>query len=418
MAVTTQLIERSGELKQALVQFGTGERYRTDLDEWLARHAPRGEAGLVNTVDAFLLQHPVRYGRTVVDEFIEEHPELSRADRELLLSWRDVVEGVFLVKQHEGDALQLFNLVDELTYRAHSNMGPAALAVAEEGYYLAGRLVPIAGEWLVSGVLRVYPPSERDTAGYIAAELASKSPRLVFRNPQKLALAWKLQREDREEFLRFFGSDLVVVPGRELPERMQAFLHFKVHEVRQENGLTRAEQAQQENRPLPPLTGYQFDSDLLEAETVGLIYDEAEGLNYCPDFGLVEEAFANPELAEESEHREVVEAYIRSPDISPLPIRRLAERYPKNVNQVFVKIFPVRRSFNWKQYGESFLQRYKFGRYSEPPLPDFVPLSDELSQALTTGRAAQALRNRRVGRNDPCPCGSGAKYKRCCGRRG
>ena len=25
--------------------------------------------------------------------------------------------------------------------------------------------------------------------------------------------------------------------------------------------------------------------------------------------------------------------------------------------------------------------------------------------------------DRKVGRNDPCPCGSGKKYKRCCGRR-
>ena len=23
---------------------------------------------------------------------------------------------------------------------------------------------------------------------------------------------------------------------------------------------------------------------------------------------------------------------------------------------------------------------------------------------------------RRVGRNEPCPCGSGVKYKKCCGR--
>ena len=23
---------------------------------------------------------------------------------------------------------------------------------------------------------------------------------------------------------------------------------------------------------------------------------------------------------------------------------------------------------------------------------------------------------KKVGRNDPCPCGSGKKYKRCCGR--
>jgi preprotein translocase subunit SecA len=24
----------------------------------------------------------------------------------------------------------------------------------------------------------------------------------------------------------------------------------------------------------------------------------------------------------------------------------------------------------------------------------------------------------KVGRNDPCPCGSGKKYKHCCGRNG
>ncbi|MEA1649028.1 MULTISPECIES: SEC-C metal-binding domain-containing protein [Nitrospirillum] len=25
------------------------------------------------------------------------------------------------------------------------------------------------------------------------------------------------------------------------------------------------------------------------------------------------------------------------------------------------------------------------------------------------------MRQAKVGRNDPCPCGSGKKYKRCCG---
>jgi uncharacterized protein YecA (UPF0149 family) len=25
-------------------------------------------------------------------------------------------------------------------------------------------------------------------------------------------------------------------------------------------------------------------------------------------------------------------------------------------------------------------------------------------------------KDKRVGRNDPCPCGSGKKYKKCCGR--
>jgi preprotein translocase subunit SecA len=32
-----------------------------------------------------------------------------------------------------------------------------------------------------------------------------------------------------------------------------------------------------------------------------------------------------------------------------------------------------------------------------------------------TGRK-EPVRNQKVGRNDPCPCGSGKKYKKCCGR--
>jgi uncharacterized protein YecA (UPF0149 family) len=50
-----------------------------------------------------------------------------------------------------------------------------------------------------------------------------------------------------------------------------------------------------------------------------------------------------------------------------------------------------------------------------------------MSQLLNNGRPASdvmALLARQerpqtaaaVGRNDPCPCGSGQKYKRCCGR--
>jgi uncharacterized protein len=34
----------------------------------------------------------------------------------------------------------------------------------------------------------------------------------------------------------------------------------------------------------------------------------------------------------------------------------------------------------------------------------------------TTSRSASLARRSKVGRNDPCPCGSNQKYKRCCGR--
>jgi preprotein translocase subunit SecA len=32
------------------------------------------------------------------------------------------------------------------------------------------------------------------------------------------------------------------------------------------------------------------------------------------------------------------------------------------------------------------------------------------------GRPATVRKGKKVGRNDPCPCGSGKKYKKCCGK--
>lgn len=33
---------------------------------------------------------------------------------------------------------------------------------------------------------------------------------------------------------------------------------------------------------------------------------------------------------------------------------------------------------------------------------------------LTYNRSGARLKSVKIGRNDPCPCGSGKKYKKCC----
>jgi hypothetical protein len=54
---------------------------------------------------------------------------------------------------------------------------------------------------------------ERDAVYRIAVTTAVQHPHLVFRNPDILACEWRLQRAERDRFVRFFGSDLVVPPG-------------------------------------------------------------------------------------------------------------------------------------------------------------------------------------------------------------
>ena len=79
------------------------------------------------------LQHRLPNGKTVVDQFVAGRPDLTAADREMLLGWRDPVEGIFEIRRKDRDALILLNLLDDLEYRVYSNMGPAALPSAAQG---------------------------------------------------------------------------------------------------------------------------------------------------------------------------------------------------------------------------------------------------------------------------------------------
>jgi hypothetical protein len=57
-------------------------------------------------------------GRTVVERFVaERRPRLSADDREMVLGWREVVEGRFEVRRFEGDAVELHNLFDDVVTR-------------------------------------------------------------------------------------------------------------------------------------------------------------------------------------------------------------------------------------------------------------------------------------------------------------
>ena len=50
-------------------------------------------------------------------------------------------------------------------------------------------------------------------------------------------------------------------------------------------------------------------------------------------------------------------------------------------------------------------------RKTTPPASDLAPFGESLLDSRSDVAA------NRVGRNDPCPCGSGKKYKKCCMRK-
>jgi preprotein translocase subunit SecA len=55
--------------------------------------------------------------------------------------------------------------------------------------------------------------------------------------------------------------------------------------------------------------------------------------------------------------------------------------------------------------------------FGQPPKPDQTKPSDVVSEAAAAAEKVKPVRTGpKVGRNDPCPCGSGKKFKHCCGK--
>lgn len=377
MADVDDLVARSGDLKRGLVAFAQQPRFQREAARAaLARGFDPAEAEEHETIgflDFFVLQHRLADGRTMVERFVDSRADLAEDERQMLLGWRNVVEGAFEVQGRDGDALVTTNIIDELTYRVRSNMGPGIFRRMRRRSFLAARLVPVGNEWLISGTCNILPARARDSVYQIAATTAAQYPHLVFRNPDILARGWELQRAERDRFVRFFGSDLVVLPGDQVAARLAEFQRFSQREVLE----SLPEQRRKQQSTPPPAVRLDLNPNLLDAETVAVIYDEVEGMSLYAEFGLVEAVFADPALLRDRRHRQRVLEYLDDDSVSPLPFRRLAEHDPDKASTVFAKLLR-RPGFDWRRDGDALMRRRKAAYFDKPVLPSVTPLGERL----------------------------------------
>lgn len=384
----TDLIERSATLKGRLVAFAQSARF----DRWLTplllkaagpeRQLDEGEA--IRITDHFILRYRLPGGSTVVDRFVAAQKDLTASDREMLLGWRDPVEGVFEVRRKERDAVVLLNLVDDLEFRTYSNVGRTAFQGVSKGGFLHTCLIPVhstGGAWLVSGAMSYYPRSSAVEIARAALHLATSQPELVFRNPAKIDQGWQRMREDRAAFIEFCGSDELVLPPAEAEERLNAYYR------RRQEATVDGQPGRDRGRrlPGPGLPFFELPWELAESDTIGVIYDRVDGLNFYADYGMLRDLFEAPALAGRREHQDLLRTYLREESITPLPIRRLATAHPEAADVVFRKLLR-KPGFTWSEHGDALLRRRKPWYYEGEPRPGVSVIGDRLSELLGAGR--------------------------------
>jgi uncharacterized protein YecA (UPF0149 family) len=91
--------------------------------------------------------------------------------------------------------------------------------------------------------------------------------------------------------------------------------------------------------------------------------------------------------------------------------RMARERHPSLFNDLSSDLFDFYRPEEIRRRQKERAERQEEDPY-RPTAKPLVPVG------YTTAESGGLQRTEKVGRNDPCPCGSGKKYKKCCGQQG
>lgn len=150
------------------------------------------------------------------------------------------------------------------------------------------------------------------------------------------------------------------------------------------------------------------------------------------DQGEMQRFWANYFLKEQS----VYEKLLSNPDeIVEGTVKELAEKYELSImemtgfldgiNDCLVVPNPIEEmeedtkvslAFDKEKLYKGMVAAKAEWLYELPMWDDIFDKETQKALYLEQKKSGTVVKEQKVGRNDPCPCGSGKKYKKCCGR--
>jgi len=328
------LINSAYQIKQQLIAYAL-EHY-ADIYQQLESEIYPDKASEIESMalqDWFALEYILPNQRTILSHFISD----SRLENEISIAqqWGIVIHGVFHVRQVLGDNhYELMNLVNDVTYNVAGKSGED-LAL-EKGEYILARLIPHQDYHLFSGVIDRLATRKKNEIYELVSEIQLTDPKMAFiDNLDRIEMAYQIQKEEREDFIAFFGSDEILLNGSELEDKMKEFYHYRFFQKKQENGNTIAKtfQDRYHQSPLPPQ--FDFIENLDQEKDIGVIYDATEGLVLLLKYGQFQEIFRREDFKRIKNFRQLILGYLDDNNISSLPFRRMAKQYPEQSVEVY-----------------------------------------------------------------------------------
>ena len=348
----------------------------------------------------------------------------DKSAKEIVDSLISSVSSIFEVKKVLQNGFDLYNIINEKTYGVVSLVKMTSFRGIGAGQYVVARIFNFEGNFYLLEISGVLPAARRDDALRYAVAKIIQNPELVYLdNPEKQQDIEKDIADIYEKFIEFFGKEEVITTNKFADDVIGAFNDFAEGGVKTDysDKIQLPETYKffnvsefnnsYENFLENSLGGF---SSHKETYDVGIIYDKELGLYAVPFFETFNKILENPESVENA--KECVEFFLENDKFSANIIKRLESKHD-NFMEVVNNILGTKYTFDelLEHYKSRYLQNKIFSSttvlYKSKAFSKTLGIIEEDIQKPTL----EGVDLSKIGRNDPCPCGSGKKFKKCCG---
>lgn len=362
--------------------------------------------------------------KSIPQLYMENTKKLSKETKSIIEAIDNSISSVFEVKRVLKNGFELFNIVNERKYMITSLMKMTSLKSIGSGDFIIARIVNFGGDYYLLEISGVLPITKKDEAYRFAVAKIIQNPELVYLdNPEKQKEIEDDVAEIYKKFNEFFGTTEVITTNRYADDLIGMFNdyaeegkkadfsnlivepeEYKYFEVNEFNNSY-------DNFLENSLGGF---SSHKETYDVGIIYDEELGLYAIPFYGTFNKIFEVKDYTKITNYDLCIKYFLNKDKYSANLIRNVANKHSnfmEIVNAVLAKNYTL----------DELLKTYK-RRYVDNKIISSTTVlyrSNAFSRTLgiieDNENKPQIDTSKKIGRNDPCPCGSGKKYKKCCG---
>lgn len=406
MLVLDDLREINDVIKEIAAFISKDSLVKPDFEEYLRTIGGSTEAAAFNYIFERNLD-----SKSIIELYLEKSKKLPSIQKKIAQALEQSISSIFEVKRILKNGFELYNIINEKNYYTTSLVKMTAFRGIGPGLLIVARIFNYENTSYLLEISGVLPSRRREDALRYAVAKIIETPELVyFDNPEKQKEIEKNVKTLYKKFVEYFGTDEIITTNKFADEVINLFNEYaetgykasfsdKIQSPDEYKFFNVSEfNNSYDNFLENSLGGFSSHNEVYD---VGIIFDKELGLYAIPFWATFNKVFEGGSV---ENAQQCIEHFLNNDKISANLIIRAAEKHT-NFMEVIAPL-------------DEILQKYK-SRYLKNKVFSSTTVlykSEAFSNTLGLLEEHEAqIDMSNVGRNEPCPCGSGLKFKKCCG---